>query len=76
VRVFCCLFEAGIGHLENCEGRYRESKREALFWPLILCARFLAVIPEWAADAIIDGETALNSGDFLESGSRQMGHRR
>jgi hypothetical protein len=55
--------EAVIGYLENCEGRYREGKREALFEALILCARFQAVIPEWAADAIIDGEIALNSGE-------------
>ena len=55
--------EAVIGCLKNCEGRYREGKREALFEALILCARFQAVIPEWAADAIIDGEAALNSGE-------------
>lgn len=55
--------EAVIGHLENCEDRYREGKLEALFEALVLCARFQAVIPDWAADAIIDAETALNSGD-------------
>ena len=55
--------EMALRCLKNCEDRYSAGKREALFEALILCARFQAVIPEWAADAIIDGETALNSGE-------------
>jgi hypothetical protein len=54
--------EAILRYLALCEDSFRSGNRLALFEALTLCARFQAVIPEWAADAILDGEKALESG--------------
>jgi hypothetical protein len=55
--------EVILRHLEKCQNRYSEGKHEALFNSLVLCAKFQAVVPEWAADAIIEGARALKSGE-------------
>jgi hypothetical protein len=43
--------------------RFVNGDRSALFDTLNLCAQFQAVIPDWAADAILQGSTDLQCGD-------------
>ena len=62
--------EAILRYLEECQNRYSEGKHEALFNALVLCAKFQAVVPEWAADAIIEGARALNSGECKDFNGR------
>lgn len=55
--------DAILHYLELCETAYKDGNASALFEALALCARFQAVIPEWAADAILVGEEAILRGD-------------
>lgn len=55
--------EAVIRHLKSCEDAFSAGNRTALYEAIALCARFQAVIPEWAADVILEGEKALKSGE-------------
>lgn len=58
-----------IRDLEKCEADYEFGISSALFSAISLCARYQAVIPEWAADAILRVESDLEKGitaDFNE----------
>lgn len=48
--------------LAHTEASYRAGDRTALFEAIAICARFQAVIPEWAADAILEIEVQLKNG--------------
>ena len=61
--------EAVLNYLQICENEFKAGNRMALFEALQLCAQFQAVIPDWAADAILEGGTEISSGkqkDFNE----------
>jgi len=53
-----------LRYLDQCAGRYADSDKTALFDAIVACARFQAVIPDWAADAILTGEGAIARGDL------------
>jgi hypothetical protein len=58
-----------LRYLSDCEAAFKSGDRSALFTALTICARAQAVLPDWAADAIIEGEDELSSGkrkDFNE----------
>jgi hypothetical protein len=55
--------EAILRYLKICEDDFRSGNRMALFEALVICSRFQAVIPEWAADAILAGEAAVRAGE-------------
>src|ERR1700736_5194054 len=53
---------AVLRYLSSCEAAFVDGDRSALFVTLTLCARFQAVIPDWAADAILGAEHDLDVG--------------
>lgn len=55
--------EAVLRYLAICEKNFASGSRLALFETIEICARFQAVIPEWASDAILEGWKALESGE-------------
>lgn len=61
------LSDKAILHaLSNCENEFRAGEREALFRALVICGRHQAVFPEWVANAILDGDVALKSGQITD----------
>lgn len=48
------------------EDRFKAGDRSALFDTLRMCAQFQAVIPEWAADELLQGATDLEFGDCAD----------
>jgi hypothetical protein len=52
--------------LEQAREAFEAGDRSALVHAIILCARFQAVIPEWAADAILEVSQRLESGDLRD----------
>ena len=52
-----------LDYLSACEAAFNSGNRSALFNALTICARAQAVIPDWAADALIEGEDELNKGE-------------
>jgi hypothetical protein len=62
--------EAVLGYLELGRQAFEAGDRSALFTVICICARFQAVIPEWAADALLQMERDLEVGkltDFNEA---------
>ncbi|MCO5411120.1 hypothetical protein [Ralstonia mojiangensis] len=62
--------EAILRYLDLGRQHFEAGDPGALMGVLFLCARFQAVIPEWAADALLDIEDRLNAGgltDFNEA---------
>jgi len=58
-----------MSELGECRERFVQGDRAALFQTLAICALNQAVIPEWAADAILQGDDDLKTGakqDFNE----------
>ncbi|MCG6966259.1 MAG: hypothetical protein LJE59_07105 [Chromatiaceae bacterium] len=55
--------EAILRYLDLCKIAYSAGDHSALFPALTLCAQYQAVIPEWAADAILAGGEAIARGD-------------
>jgi hypothetical protein len=53
---------AVLRYLSSCEAAFVDGDRSALFETLTLCARFQAVIPDWAADAILGAKHDLDVG--------------
>lgn len=68
------LFEAAIVDEDSyaevqillCETTYRKGDKNALFKLLVLCARYQAVIPDWATDELIKIENGLISGEIKD----------
>lgn len=52
-----------IKQLADHEEAFKAGKRDSLFMALCLCAQYQAVIPVWAADAMLQGATDLRSGE-------------
>jgi hypothetical protein len=62
--------EAVLQYLEDGRKAFDDGDRSALFSVLCLCANFQAVLPEWAADALLAMEKQLEDGtlaDFNEA---------
>ena len=53
---------AVLKYIKLCEDAFAAGDRNALFGVVTLCARYQAVIPEWAADALLRAEQDLESG--------------
>jgi hypothetical protein len=59
-----------LRYLEMAREHFEIGERSALFEAPCLCARFQAVIPKWAADALLDAQRSLEHGetkDFNEA---------
>lgn len=54
--------EAVLKYIDICKVSFDTGDRTALFELLELCARFQAVIPEWAADEILKARRQLEEG--------------
>lgn len=54
--------EAILKYLEICRTCFVEGDRTALFGAIVLCARYQAVIPEWATDEILAIERTVKTG--------------
>ena len=58
--------EAVLKYIDICKVSFDAGDRTALFELLELCARFQAVIPEWAADEILKVRRQLEEGDITD----------
>jgi len=58
--------EAVLRGLDYLEKEFNNGHRFCLFLTIAMCARFQAVIPDWAATAILNGETGLEDGDVVD----------
>jgi hypothetical protein len=58
--------DAILRYLEITKKLFEQGDRTALFGAIALCARFQAVIPGWAADAILEMESKLENGQFRD----------
>ncbi|MFL9905313.1 hypothetical protein [Paraburkholderia sp. RL17-337-BIB-A] len=62
--------EAILRYMEMAREHFEKGERSALIETVYLCARFQAVMPDWAADALLDAQGRLNQGqlkDFNEA---------
>ncbi|MEJ2575289.1 MAG: hypothetical protein P8106_01045 [Gammaproteobacteria bacterium] len=55
-----------LGYLAACERRFDEGEKVALFEAIVICARFQAVQPEFAADAILAAQEGLDRGGVAD----------
>lgn len=65
--------EAILGYLALGKQGFEAGDRTALFFVICICARYQAVIPDWAADALLQMERDLERGavaDFNEAFGR------
>ncbi len=58
--------DAILRELEDAKKAFESGDRSALTVAVFLCARFQAVIPEWAADALLETEEKLESGELKD----------
>lgn len=58
--------DAVLKHLEIMHKAFIEGNRSAIFYVLPICARYQAVIPEWAADEILKIECNLYTGKLKD----------
>lgn len=58
----CFGDEAILKYLEMGKDAFIAGDRQALLGVIFLCARYQAVIPDWAADAILKAEDDIESG--------------
>jgi hypothetical protein len=58
--------EAILSYLEAGREAFESGDRSALLDVVFLCARFQAVFPDWATDALLDIEQKLESGDLKD----------
>jgi hypothetical protein len=58
--------EAVLKYIDICKVSFDAGDRTALFELLELCARFQAVIPEWAADEILKVSQQLEDGEMTD----------
>lgn len=54
-------------YIRICEEAFESGEKGALLGVVFLCARHQAVIPDWAADALIDIERGLETGDLVDA---------
>ena len=52
-----------IRMLADYEEAFKAGNQASLFAAICLCSQYQAVIPAWAADAILQGKTDLNAGE-------------
>lgn len=58
--------EAILQYLEMAREHFEKGERSALIEIVHLCARFQAVIPDWAADALLHAQRGLILGEFTD----------
>jgi hypothetical protein len=58
--------EAILRYLEMAREHVEKGERSALIETVYLCARFQAVIPDWAADALLHAQRGLIVGEFKD----------
>ena len=58
--------EAVLKYLEIMRKAFIEGNKSAVFYVLPICARYQAVIPEWAADEILKIESNLYTGKLKD----------
>ena len=58
--------KAILKYLKICEELFKSGDRTALFGAISLCARYQAIFPDWAADAILEMESKLESGELSD----------
>jgi hypothetical protein len=58
--------DAILRELEDARKAFESGDRSALTVAVFYCARFQAVIPEWAADALLEIQEKLESGELQD----------
>jgi hypothetical protein len=58
--------EAVLNSLELMKSFFVSGDRTALFGVIATCARFQAIIPDWAVDEILQVEQSLETGDMKD----------